>query len=50
MYARHGAEHILFIDAQLDAQLQLMRQNVEQDLGVGLRIDVPEVLLEQIPL
>ena len=50
MDALDGAKHVLLVDAQLALDLQLMGEDVEQDLRVGLGIDVPQVLGEEVML
>ena len=44
VHPRHGAEDVLLVDAQLPLDLQLVGEDVEQDLGVRLGVEVAQVV------
>jgi hypothetical protein len=51
MDIRHRGEDGLGIQPQLDrGLLQFVREHVQQHLGVGVRVDVPQVLAEHLVL
>ena len=47
VHAGHGAEDVLLVDAQLAELLQLVGEDVEQHLGIRVRVDVALVFPEQ---
>ena len=50
MHVGHRLEYIVLVDAQLALTLQLMGEDVEQDLGIGIGVDVTQILHEHLPL
>ena len=50
MHPGHRAEDVLLVDAELPLDLELVGKDVEQDLGVRLGIDMPQVVDEEVAL
>ena len=50
MDSRDGSEHITRRDAKLPNLMQFMGKNIQQDLRVRIRIEMPLVLQEQLLL
>ncbi len=46
----HGLEDMADVHLQLRVTLQLVGQHVQQDLGIGIGVDLAQVFLEQLLL
>src|SRR3989344_650925 len=50
VHGGHGAEQVIRRETQLRHGLQLVRENIEQDLGIRIGVDVAQVLAVQLVL
>jgi hypothetical protein len=48
MHAGHGVEDMRLVDAQAGLTLQFVGEDVQQDLRIGIRVDMAQILAEQI--